>query len=72
MEEWLYKQILDGFWFYHKVSDNHEMLHFAMNFFSKKSQLLVMMLNKLQKTNRNQFVNEEYPIAIYWKKERKL
>lgn len=33
MEEWLYKQILDGFWFYHKVSDNHEMLHFAMNFF---------------------------------------
>lgn len=37
-------------------------------FFSKKSQLLVIMLNKLQKTNRNQFVNEEYPIVIYWKR----
>lgn len=48
-----------------KFSDIHEMLHFVMNFFSKKSQLLVIMLNKLQKTNRNQFVNEEYPIVIY-------
>lgn len=51
-----------SFWHYWNAAFCYEF------FFSKKSQLLVIMLNKLQKTNKNQFVNEEYPIVIYWKR----